>query len=67
MHFYSGPPMHLLSGVDTFGHTVDTRRLGMWLSRNKDRVVDGFKIVLVGVRGGFTHWQLLQVRQGSSV
>jgi hypothetical protein len=56
-----------LMAVASVGHAVDTRRLGMWLSKNKDRVVDGFKIVLVGVRSGFTHWQLLQVRQAPSV
>jgi putative DNA primase/helicase len=56
-----------LMAVAGFGHTVDTRRLGIWLSRNKDRIVDGFKIVLVGVRCGLTHWQLLQLRQTSTL
>jgi hypothetical protein len=50
-----------LMAVAGVGHTVNTRRLGIWLGRNKDRVVDGFKIVLVGIRTGFSHWQLLRV------
>jgi hypothetical protein len=49
-----------LMAVASVGHMVDTRRLGIWLGRNKDRVVDGFKIVFVGVRSGFSHWQLLR-------
>ena len=41
------------------GNLVDVRRLGNWLGRNKDRVVDGMKIVLAGIRNGTNYWQLL--------
>ncbi len=41
------------------GNLVEVRRLGNWLGRNKDRVVDGMKIVLAGIRNGTNYWQLL--------
>jgi hypothetical protein len=50
-----------LSAVAGIGNTIDPRRLGNWLSRNKDRIVDGMVIVLAGLSAGFNQWQLARV------
>lgn len=44
------------------GQTIDVRRLGIWLSRNKDRIVDGKKIVYAGLLTGSSQWQLVTVK-----
>jgi putative DNA primase/helicase len=49
-----------LLGVARVGNLVDARRLGNWLGRNKDRVVDGMRIVFAGIRAGTNYWQLVQ-------
>jgi hypothetical protein len=45
---------------------IDSRRLGNWLSRNQDRIVNGTKIVLSTMASGNNRWQLMHV-PGSGV
>jgi hypothetical protein len=47
------------------GGAIDSRRLGTWLGRNKDRIVDSKKIIPDGILTGITQWRLVHV-SGSS-
>lgn len=43
------------------GYGIDTRRLGNWLGRNKNKIVDGMKIISAGTVEGDNHWQLVHL------
>ena len=47
------------------GGAIDSRRLGTWLGRHKDRIVDGKKIILDRMLNGNNQWRLVHV-SGSS-
>ena len=40
------------------GHNVNSRRLGRWVERNRDRMVDELKIVEAGKYNGLRMWKL---------
>lgn len=40
------------------GGAINSRKLGKWLSRNKDRIVDGMKISQEAKYGGNVTWKL---------
>ena len=37
---------------------INSQRLGMWVAAHKDRIIDGYRIVKYGERGGSAVWQL---------
>jgi hypothetical protein len=43
------------------GGAIDSGRLGTWLGRNKDRIVDGKKIIRDGILTGNNQWRLVRV------
>ena len=45
---------------------IDSRRLGTWLGRNKDRIVKGKKIVPDGILNGTTQWRLVYIPDTST-
>jgi putative DNA primase/helicase len=45
---------------------IDSRRLGTWLGRNKDRIVKGKKIVPDGILNGITQWRLVHIPDTST-
>lgn len=47
------------------GPQINTRRLGHWLKRHKDRIVDGFKLVQVPGTN-MASWQVLKVSEGQA-
>jgi hypothetical protein len=48
------------------GIEVNAKRLGRWLAHNKDRIVDGLRIVQVGERQGFALWRVEATHTGGS-
>ncbi|MGA8550963.1 MAG: hypothetical protein WB678_12075 [Stellaceae bacterium] len=48
------------------GGAIDSRRLGTWLGRHKDRIVDGKKIIPDGILNGINQWRLVADVSGSS-
>jgi putative DNA primase/helicase len=48
------------------GGAIDSGRLGTWLGRNKDRIVDGKKIIRDGILTGNNQWRLIHVASSSS-
>jgi len=50
-----------LIAVAGLGSVIDTRRLGNWLSRHKNRLVGDMKIIAAGVVEGEGQWQLVHV------
>src|SRR5271165_2135031 len=55
MHFYSGPPMHLLSGVDTLGFD--------WANRHREAVKGIAFMEAIVVPQGRDHWDKMGMRQ----
>jgi RepB DNA-primase from phage plasmid len=47
--------------VAAMGGNIDSRRLGVWLGRNKDRIVGGKKIVMGPMASGLNQWQVVPV------
>ena len=45
-----------LAEVAAEGRDINVKRLGKWLSRNEDRVIDGHKITRGAVSGGVQKW-----------
>ncbi len=43
------------------GHSVNSRRLGRWVERNRDRMVDSLKIVEAGKYNGLRMWKLQSI------
>jgi hypothetical protein len=48
------------------GNEVNAKRLGRWLAHNKDRIVDGLRIVKTGERQGFGLWRVEATHTGGS-
>jgi hypothetical protein len=45
------------------GGSINSRRLGLWLGSNENRLVQGCKIVRDGERGGVGVWKLTWTRE----
>jgi len=50
---------------DGNGPQINTRRLGHWLKRHKDRIVDGLKLVQI-IGANMASWQVVQVSEGQA-
>jgi len=48
------------------GSEINPKRLGRWLARNKDRILDGLRIVRAEERQGFALWRVEAVHGGSA-
>ena len=40
------------------GHSIDSRRLGRWIERNRERIVDAKRMLFIGKSKGVCKWQL---------
>lgn len=47
------------------GGVISSRRLGIWIAHNEARVVDGMRIMRVGVRSGAPTWQVATSSEAS--
>jgi hypothetical protein len=43
------------------GSQISSRKLGQWLGLNKDRPIDGARIVNAGMTDGIVRWQVMSV------
>jgi hypothetical protein len=48
------------------GREINPKRLGRWLGCNKDRIVDGLRILQVGEHQGFALWRVEATHTGGS-
>jgi hypothetical protein len=55
-----------LLAVAGHGNEVNAKRMGRWLAHNKDRIVDGLRIVQTGERQGFALWRVDATHTGGS-
>ena len=55
--------LHAVAGQ---GREINSKRLGKWLGRNRDRILDGLRIVQAGERQGYVLWSVEAVHEGGA-
>ena len=55
--------LHAVAGQ---GREINSKRLGKWLGRNRDRILDGLRIVQAGERQGFALWSVETLHGGGA-